>query len=98
LSLAAHNHPFLDHVSAADHKHVSVKPDSRRERPSAQKRKDKRKQTFNQQISPGSHACRKFAGDDARMATTACTTAAAKLRLKKNAIINLNAFGSDATT
>jgi len=34
LPLAAHNHPFLDHVSAADHKHVSVKPDSRRERPS----------------------------------------------------------------
>jgi len=77
LPLAAHNHPFLDHVSAADHKHVSVKPDSRRERPSAQKRKDKTKQTLNQQISPpGSHACRKFAGDDATMATTACTTAA----------------------
>jgi hypothetical protein len=85
LPLAAYNHPFPDHVSAADHKHVSVKPDSRRERPSAQKTKDKRKQTLNQQISPRSHACRKFAGDDATMATTACTTsavaaAAAKLR------------------
>ncbi len=84
----------------ADHKHVSVTPDSsRRERPSAQKRKDKRKRTINQQISPRSHACRKFAGDDATMATTACTTAAAaKLRCLKIAIIKLNAFDSDATT
>jgi len=90
LPLAAHNHPFLDHISVADHKHVSVTPDSRRERPSAQKRKDKRKQTLNQQISPRSHACRKFAGDDATMTTTALHNSSSSSSSKASLFKNCN--------